>query len=124
MAHDALGAHARDELGIFGALRARPMLAALASSGAAFAVGAALPLLVVVLAPHADLIPAVSVTSLGFPAFLGGSAAYAGGARVAAGVMRVTFWGALAMALTPGLGHCSVLWCNHSRNCLQQKMGT
>ena len=103
MAHDALGAHARDELGISATLSARPMLAALASS-ASFAVGAAMPLLVVALAPRASLIPSVSATSLVFLALLGGLAAYAGGARVAVGVMRVTFWGALAMGLTAGVG--------------------
>lgn len=103
MAHDALGAHARDELGISDALSARPMLAALASAGS-FAVGAAMPLLVVALAPHASLIPLVSGTSLVFLALLGGLAAYVGGARVMAGVLRVTFWGALAMGLTAGVG--------------------
>ncbi|MGO8755199.1 MAG: VIT family protein [Gallionellaceae bacterium] len=103
MAHDALGAHARDELGISATLSARPMLAALASS-ASFAVGAAMPLLVVALAPRASLIPVVSGTSLVFLALLGGLSAYVGGARVAVGVMRVTFWGALAMGLTAGVG--------------------
>ncbi len=103
MSHDALGAHARDELGISAAFSARPILAAMASS-AAFTVGAAMPMLVVILAPHASLIPVVAITSLGFLALLGGLAAYAGGASVAAGVMRVTFWGALAMGLTAGVG--------------------
>ncbi|MHB1620974.1 MAG: VIT1/CCC1 transporter family protein [Sulfuricella sp.] len=103
MAHDALGAHARDELGISDALSARPTLAALASAGS-FAVGAAMPLLVVAFAPHASLIPLVSGTSLVFLALLGGLAAYVGGARVMAGVMRVTFWGALAMGSTAGVG--------------------
>lgn len=103
MAHDALGAHARDELGISDTLSARPTLAALASAGA-FAVGAAMPLLVVALAPQASLIPSVSGTSLAFLALLGGWAAYVGGARVMMGVMRVTFWGALAMGLTAGVG--------------------
>ncbi|BBP03872.1 membrane protein [Sulfuriferula plumbiphila] len=103
MAHDALGAHARDELGISATLSARPTLAALASAGS-FAVGAVMPLLVVALAPHTSLIPLVSGTSLVFLAFLGGLAAYVGGARVMAGVMRVTFWGALAMGLTAGVG--------------------
>ncbi len=103
MVHDALGAHARDELGISAAFSARPTLAALASS-ASFAVGAALPLLVVAFVPHASLIPVVALTSLVFLALLGGLAAYAGGARVMVGVMRVTFWGALAMGLTAGVG--------------------
>ena len=102
MAHDALGAHARDELGISETLSARPIQAALASAGS-FAVGAALPLLTA-LAPEADLIPLVSGTSLVFLALLGGLAARAGGAGVTVGAMRVTFWGALAMALTAGVG--------------------
>jgi VIT1/CCC1 family predicted Fe2+/Mn2+ transporter len=103
MAHDALGAHARDELGISETLRARPIQAALASAGS-FAVGAAMPLLVTAMAPMADLIPLVSGTSLVFLALLGGFAARAGGAAVTMGAMRVTFWGALAMALTAGVG--------------------
>jgi vacuolar iron transporter family protein len=103
MAHDALGAHARDELGISDTLRARPIQAALASAGS-FAVGAAMPLLVTVMAPAAGLIPLVSGTSLLFLALLGGLAARAGGAGVTVGAMRVTFWGALAMAVTAGVG--------------------
>jgi vacuolar iron transporter family protein len=103
MAHDALGAHARDELGISATLSARPMQAALASA-ASFAAGAALPLLVAAWAPHASLIALVSGTSLVFLALLGGLAARAGGASVSAGAMRVTFWGALAMGLTAGVG--------------------
>lgn len=103
MAHDALGAHARDELGISGALKARPIQAAL-SSASSFAVGAALPLLVTAMTPEASLIPLVSGTSLVFLAFLGGVAARAGGSRVMLGAMRVTFWGALAMGLTAGVG--------------------
>ena len=103
MAHDALGAHARDELGITDALRARPTLAALASAGS-FSGGAAVPLLVIALAPPASLIPLVSGASLVLLALLGGLAAYVGGARVMAGVLRVTFWGALAMGLTAGVG--------------------
>ena len=103
MAHDGLGAHVRDELGISQALSARPIQAALASA-ASFAVGAALPLLVTLLAPEARLISVVSVTSLVFLALLGGVAARAGGAPVIKGVVRVTFWGALAMALTAGVG--------------------
>jgi vacuolar iron transporter family protein len=103
MAHDAIGAHARDELGISETLRARPLQAALASAGS-FAVGAALPLLVTAMAPAADLIPLVAGTSLVFLALLGGLAARAGGAGVMMGAIRVTFWGALAMALTAGVG--------------------
>ena len=100
MAHDALGAHARDELGISETFRARPIQAALASAGS-FAVGAAMPLLVTALVPEASLIPLVSGTSLAFLAILGGLAARAGGAGVTVGAMRVTFWGALAMASAP-----------------------
>jgi VIT1/CCC1 family predicted Fe2+/Mn2+ transporter len=103
MAHDALGAHARDELGISETLRARPIQAALASA-ASFAVGAALPLLVAVVTPTAQLIPLVSGTSLLFLALLGGVAARVGGAGVWKGAIRVTFWGALAMAITAGVG--------------------
>jgi VIT1/CCC1 family predicted Fe2+/Mn2+ transporter len=103
MAHDALGAHARDELGISETLRARPIQAAWASAGS-FAIGAVLPLLVTAMAPEAGLIPLVSGTSLLFLALLGGLAARAGGARVMAGAIRVTFWGALAMAITSGVG--------------------
>jgi VIT1/CCC1 family predicted Fe2+/Mn2+ transporter len=103
MTHDALGAHARDELGISETLRARPIQAALASAGS-FAVGAAMPLLVSALVPAGALIPLVSATSLVFLALLGGLAARAGGAGVVVGAIRVTFWGALAMALTAGVG--------------------
>ena len=103
MAHDALGAHARDELGISETLRARPIQAAIASAGS-FAVGAALPLLVTAITPTAELIPLVSGTSLAFLALLGGVAARAGGAGVTVGAIRVTFWGAFAMALTAGVG--------------------
>jgi VIT1/CCC1 family predicted Fe2+/Mn2+ transporter len=103
MAHDALGAHARDELGISETFRARPIQAALASA-ASFAVGAAMPLLVTAIAPAAGLIPLISGTSLVFLALLGGLAARVGGAGVTMGAMRVTFWGALAMALTAGVG--------------------
>jgi VIT1/CCC1 family predicted Fe2+/Mn2+ transporter len=103
MAHDALGAHARDELGISESLRARPIQAALASA-ASFAIGAAMPLIVTVLSPARDLIPLLSGTSLAFLAILGGAAAQAGGAGVLIGAARVTFWGALAMALTAGIG--------------------
>jgi len=103
MVHDAIGAHARDELGISEILRARPIQAALASAGC-FAAGAAMPLLVTAMAPAGVLIPLVSGTSLVFLALLGGLAARAGGAAVMLGAMRVTFWGALAMALTAGIG--------------------
>ena len=103
MVHDAIGAHARDELGISEILRTRPIQAALASAGC-FAVGAAMPLLVTAMAPAGVLIPLVSGTSLVFLALLGGLAARAGGAAVMLGAMRVTFWGALAMALTAGVG--------------------
>jgi VIT1/CCC1 family predicted Fe2+/Mn2+ transporter len=103
MAHDALGAHARDELGISPAFTARPIQAALASA-ASFAVGAAMPLAVTAIAPDAGLIPLVAGTSLLFLALLGGLAARAGGAGVTVGAMRVTFWGALAMAATAGVG--------------------
>jgi len=103
MAHDALGAHARDELGISETLSARPIQAALASA-ASFAVGAALPLLVTALAPESALILLVAGTSLVFLALLGALAAYVGGAGVLMGALRVTFWGALAMAVTAGVG--------------------
>jgi len=103
MAHDALGAHARDELGISEALTARPIQAAL-SSATSFSFGAAMPLLVTVFAPEAGLIPLVSASSLIFLALLGGVAARAGGSRVALGALRVTFWGALAMGVTAGIG--------------------
>ncbi|MFZ1643327.1 MAG: VIT family protein [Candidatus Contendobacter sp.] len=103
MAHDALGAHARDELGISKTLSARPIQAALASA-ASFAVGAALPLAVTALAPERFLIPWVSGTSLVFLALLGAIAARVGGASVLIGAWRVTFWGALAMAITAGVG--------------------
>lgn len=103
MAHDALGAHARAELGIFETLRARPIQAALASASS-FAVGAALPLLVTATAPSSSLIVLVSGTSLLFLGLLGALAARAGGASVTVGALRVTFWGALAMGLTAGVG--------------------
>ena len=103
MAHDALGAHARDELGISETLSARPIQAALTSAGS-FAVGAAMPLFAVALVSDSTLIPVVSGTSLVFLAILGGLAARVGGANVTKGAMRVTFWGALAMGLTAGVG--------------------
>ena len=103
MAHDALGAHARDELGISATLRARPVQAAL-TSAASFAVGAGVPLLAAAMAPERLLIPAVSAISLMLLALLGGLAARVGGADVKAGAMRVTLWGTLAMGLTAGVG--------------------
>jgi len=103
MAKDALGAHSRDELGISETLSARPVQAALASAGT-FAVGAAMPLLLVILVPPASLVWTVSGASLFFLALLGGLAARAGGSPVLKSVVRVTFWGALAMALTAGVG--------------------
>jgi len=103
MAHDALGAHARDELGISVTVGTRPMQAAMASAGS-FAVGAALPLLVTAVAPAGALIPLVVGTSLVFLGVLGGLAAHTGGAGVPMGALRVTFWGALAMAVTAGVG--------------------
>jgi len=101
--HDALAAHARDELGISVTLSARPIQAALASA-ASFSVGAALPLVVTLLAPAHGLIAWISGTALLFLAVLGGIAARVGGARVVTGAWRVTFWGALALAVTAGVG--------------------
>ena len=103
MAHDALGAHARDELGILETSTARPIQAALASA-CSFAVGAALPLLIVLWAPVATLMWAVSGSALLFLTLLGALAARTGGASVITAATRVTFWGALAMALTAGVG--------------------
>jgi vacuolar iron transporter family protein len=103
MAHDALGAHARDELGISEAFSARPVQAAF-TSAASFAVGASLPLLAAAIVADSRLIVVVSGSSLVFLAILGGLAARVGGARVSVGAARVTFWGALAMALTAGVG--------------------
>ena len=102
-AHDALGTHARDELGISASLSANPIQAALASA-ASFAVGAALPLAVTALAPAHGLIFWVSGMSLAFLALLGAVAARVGGANLLTGAWRVTFWGALAMAITAGVG--------------------
>jgi len=103
MAHDALGAHARDEIGISETVSAQPTQAALSSAGT-FTVGAALPLIVAWFVPETQLIAVVSLSSLVFLAFLGGLAARAGGAAISVGAFRVTFWGALAMALTAGVG--------------------
>jgi VIT1/CCC1 family predicted Fe2+/Mn2+ transporter len=103
MAHDAIGAHSRDELGITEALQARPIQAAFASA-LSFAVGAAMPLLTTAFVPEASLIILVPATSLLFLALLGALAAGVGGAGVTVGAIRVTFWGALAMGLTAGVG--------------------
>lgn len=103
MAHDALGAHARDELGISETLMARPIEAALASA-ASFAAGAAIPLVVAALAPHAALVGAVAGASLLSLVAMGALAARVGGANMATGALRVAFWGALAMAVTYGIG--------------------
>jgi VIT1/CCC1 family predicted Fe2+/Mn2+ transporter len=103
MAKDALGAHARDELGISEISTARPVQAAL-TSAATFAVGASMPLLMVLISPSDKLVPIVSFASLGFLALLGAVGAKAGGANVVKATARVTFWGALAMALTAGIG--------------------
>ena len=103
MAKDALGAHARDELGISEVTTARPIQAAL-TSAAAFSVGAAMPLAMVFVSPAARLVAIVSIASLLFLAVLGAVGAKAGGANVLKATVRVTFWGALAMALTAGIG--------------------
>ncbi|NML75716.1 VIT family protein [Rhizobium sp. S-51] len=103
MAKDALVAHAHDELGISEMTTARPIQAAL-TSAATFAVGAALPLLMVVISPASTLVWTVSVASLLFLALLGAVGAKAGGANIARATLRVTFWGAFAMALTAGIG--------------------
>jgi VIT1/CCC1 family predicted Fe2+/Mn2+ transporter len=103
MSKNALAAHARDELGISDTITARPIQAALASAGS-FVVGAALPMLVVVVAPVSSIVLLVAITSLIFLALLGVLAAYTGGAPMFAGALRVTFWGALAMLITAGVG--------------------
>lgn len=103
MAHDALGVHARDELGISDLTTARPVQAAFASA-ATFAVGAALPIIVVLLTPRFALIPVVIGFAILLLALLGGFGAYAGGAPIVKAALRVTFWGVLAMALTAGVG--------------------
>jgi VIT1/CCC1 family predicted Fe2+/Mn2+ transporter len=103
MAHDAIAAHARDELGISESQRARPVQAALASAGT-FSLGASLPLLIALLVPVGRLTIAVTGMSLLFLAALGWLAARAGGAQSLLGALRVTFWGALAMAITYGVG--------------------
>lgn len=103
MAHDALGAHARDEIGISDTVSAQPIQAAFSSAGT-FTVGAALPLFVAWAIPGRFLITAVAVSSLAFLAALGGLAARTGGASLVTGALRVTFWGALAMGLTAAVG--------------------
>jgi VIT1/CCC1 family predicted Fe2+/Mn2+ transporter len=103
MAHDALGAHARDELGISETLKARPIQAALASA-ASFTAGAAIPLLTTVVVPAPGVVPYVAGVSLFFLALLGGLAASVGGARVSVGALRILLWGGLAMGLTAGVG--------------------
>jgi VIT1/CCC1 family predicted Fe2+/Mn2+ transporter len=103
MARDALAAHAHDELGISEMTTARPIQAAL-TSAATFSVGAAMPLLMVLVSPASVLVLAVSVASLLFLALLGGFGARAGGADIPRATLRVTFWGAFAMALTAGIG--------------------
>ena len=102
-AHDALGAHARDELGISDTTAARPVQAAL-TSAATFAIGASLPLATAFLVPEKEISIIVSILSLGFLAILGGISAAAGGAPIAKAVARVTFWGAIAMVATAGIG--------------------
>lgn len=103
MAYDALGAHARDEIGISETGKAQPVQAAFSSAGT-FTLGASFPLLVAWIVPGAQLIAVVAIFSLVFLAILGGLAAYVGGASITVGAVRVTFWGALAMALTAGVG--------------------
>jgi len=103
MAHDELGAHALDELGISDTSRARPIQAAMASA-ASFAVGALMPLMVTAITPETGMIPLVSASSLALLALLGALSAQVGGAGVMTGTLRVTFWGGLAMAVTAGIG--------------------
>lgn len=103
MAHDALGSHARDELGISPGNRARPLQAAFASA-ASFSIGAVLPLTVVAVAPTRYLIPAITLSGLACLLFLGGWSAKVGGANMRTGALRVTFWSALAMAVTTAVG--------------------
>lgn len=103
MEHDALGAHAKDEIGIVDHASARPVQAAFYSA-ATFTIGAALPLLVAWAVPGGRQIPAIALSSLAFLAFLGALAARAGGASILVGAIRVTFWGALAMTITAAVG--------------------
>lgn len=102
-AHDALGAHARDELGISEVVVARPLLAAV-TSAIAFALGAILPLASIAFAPESHLVLVVALTSLVFLAWLGGLAAYVGGASIVRGCLRLALWGGAAMAVTAGVG--------------------
>jgi VIT1/CCC1 family predicted Fe2+/Mn2+ transporter len=104
MAHDALKAHARDELGLSDALAAQPLQAALASA-ASFALGGAVPLAVALIVPAQFIIGSIAGSTLLMLAVLGATGAKIGGARIPAAVVRVTFWGALAMVVTAGLGH-------------------
>jgi VIT1/CCC1 family predicted Fe2+/Mn2+ transporter len=103
MAHDALAAHARDELGISDVVTARPVQAAL-TSALSFAVGAVLPLITISVSPEQSIVPLVAITALVFLALLGTVAARTGGASMLKGALRVTFWGAFAMAVTAGVG--------------------
>jgi vacuolar iron transporter family protein len=103
-AHDALGAHLRDELGLSEALRARPLQAA-STSAITFASGAAVPLLAVVVSPPSQIAPIVAAVALLLLAVLGAIAARTGGAPIVSGALRVLFWGALAMAATAAIGH-------------------
>jgi vacuolar iron transporter family protein len=103
MAHDALGSHARDELGLSAAQAAKPLVAALASAGS-FSIGAALPLLVLALVPAASLMASMVITALSCLLLLGGWSAKMGGANVRTGALRVAFWSALAMAITAAVG--------------------
>ena len=103
MKKDALGAHARDELGISEITTARPVQAAL-TSAMTFSAGAALPLLVVILSPAPFVVTAVALASLVYLAVLGAIGARAGGANIMTATIRVTFWGAIAMAVTAGIG--------------------
>lgn len=103
MEHDALGAHARDELGITESLKARPLQAAFASAGS-FSVGAILPLLITLIVPLAYIIPVVSITAILCLILLGGVAAKTGGSNIRTGVLRVTLWGSLAMLISTGIG--------------------
>ncbi len=103
MAHDALGAHARDELGITEMIKARPLQAAI-TSAITFSIGAFLPLLMVMMTPITQLISAVSIVSLLSLALLGSLAAFVGGSNLVAGTLRITLWGALALTFTTGIG--------------------
>jgi VIT1/CCC1 family predicted Fe2+/Mn2+ transporter len=103
MTHNALEAHARDELGIYDAMTAKPLQASL-TSAVSFSAGAGLPLLVIAIAPLGYSVPSVILASLLYLAILGAISAYAGGAKLLRPTLRVTFWGALAMLVTAGIG--------------------